>query len=118
MKAESPEMQTVLKHVYNAWDPDVVFDLHTTNGSHHQYTLTYDAPRNPAADPAIIEFTRDRMLPEVGRRLEEASGYMTTFYGRFRINPGTGRQEGHAMPVIQWRGGGKVPVWPLKNDTV
>ncbi|MCH7660198.1 MAG: GNAT family N-acetyltransferase, partial [Euryarchaeota archaeon] len=22
MKAESPEMQTVLKHVYNAWDPD------------------------------------------------------------------------------------------------
>ncbi len=37
----------------------------------------------------------------------------TTFYGRFRINAQTGRQEGHVMPVIQWRDGHKVPVWPL-----
>jgi branched-chain amino acid transport system substrate-binding protein len=36
----------------------------------------------------------------------------TTFYGRFRIDPVTGRQLGHSMPVVQWRQGTKVVVWP------
>ena len=35
----------------------------------------------------------------------------TTFYGRFRTDS-TGRQVGHKMPVVQWRGGEKVVVWP------
>jgi branched-chain amino acid transport system substrate-binding protein len=36
----------------------------------------------------------------------------TTFYGRFRIDPHTGRQLGHVMPVIQWQQGTKVMIWP------
>jgi branched-chain amino acid transport system substrate-binding protein len=37
----------------------------------------------------------------------------TTFYGRHRIEPHTGRQLGHRMPVVRWQGGRKVVVWPL-----
>ena len=37
----------------------------------------------------------------------------TTFYGRYRIDPGTGRQLGHRMPVVQWQGDRKVIVWPI-----
>lgn len=36
----------------------------------------------------------------------------TTFYGRFSIEPETGRQIGHVMPVVQWQHGRKVAVWP------
>ncbi len=36
----------------------------------------------------------------------------TTFYGRYRIDPPTGQQVGHIMPVIQWQLGNKVMVWP------
>jgi branched-chain amino acid transport system substrate-binding protein len=36
----------------------------------------------------------------------------TTFYGRYRIDPRTGRQLGHRMPVVQWQGGRKVVIWP------
>jgi branched-chain amino acid transport system substrate-binding protein len=36
----------------------------------------------------------------------------TTFYGHYRIDPRTGRQLGHRMPVIQWQDGRKVVVWP------
>ena len=36
----------------------------------------------------------------------------TTFYGRYRIDPHTGRQLGHVMPVVQWRQDAKVMVWP------
>jgi branched-chain amino acid transport system substrate-binding protein len=37
----------------------------------------------------------------------------TTFYGRYRLDPMTGRQVGHAMPVVQWQGRHKVVRWPL-----
>jgi branched-chain amino acid transport system substrate-binding protein len=36
----------------------------------------------------------------------------TTFYGRYCIDPATGCQLGHRMPVVQWQGGEKVVVWP------
>ena len=44
---------------------------------------------------------------------EVAAGLdFTTFYGRFLIEPATGRQLGHPMPVVQWKMGEKVVVWP------
>jgi branched-chain amino acid transport system substrate-binding protein len=36
----------------------------------------------------------------------------STFYGRFRLDPGSGRQVGHEMVVIQWQAGQKQLVWP------
>jgi branched-chain amino acid transport system substrate-binding protein len=36
----------------------------------------------------------------------------TTFYGQHRLDPGTGRQIGHHMPVVQWQENRKVILWP------
>ncbi len=36
----------------------------------------------------------------------------STFYGRFKIDPASGLQIGHVMPVVEWRGGVKAMVWP------
>src|SRR5262249_29043916 len=51
-----------------------------------------------------------RALRQVASTLD-----FTTFYGRYRIEPRTGRQLGHRMPVIQWQGDRKVVVWPMKG---
>jgi ABC-type branched-subunit amino acid transport system substrate-binding protein len=40
----------------------------------------------------------------------------TTFYGRCRIDPVTGRQLGHVMPVVQWQHGAKIIVWPPESS--
>jgi branched-chain amino acid transport system substrate-binding protein len=37
---------------------------------------------------------------------------LTTFYGRFRLDPGTHQQVGHEMVVAQWQAGRKQVVWP------
>src|SRR5262249_42546069 len=58
IKLESPGVRALVPSL-NQWTPAVVVDTHTTNGSLHRYTLTYDGPRNPAADPALIETVRD-----------------------------------------------------------
>lgn len=80
MKAESPEMQSVLRAVYNAWDPDVVFDLHTTDGTRHGYELTYSPPLHPNTHPLVLEYSRGELLPKVRARLREL-GIETFDYG-------------------------------------
>jgi branched-chain amino acid transport system substrate-binding protein len=45
-------------------------------------------------------------------RLAAGSLDLTTFYGRFRLDPRTGQQAGHAMVVAQWQAGQKQIVWP------
>jgi branched-chain amino acid transport system substrate-binding protein len=47
------------------------------------------------------------VIRRVARQLD-----FTTFYGRYRLDPLSGRQVGHVMPVVQWRGRHKVVCWP------
>ncbi|MCW4042243.1 MAG: amino acid ABC transporter substrate-binding protein [Candidatus Bathyarchaeota archaeon] len=38
---------------------------------------------------------------------------MTTFYGKYKVDPVTGWQTGHKMGVVQWQNGQKEVVWPM-----
>jgi hypothetical protein len=82
VKLESPEVKALVRFV-NLWDPAVCIDMHTTNGSYHKYTLTYEGGSSPAGDKRLVDLTRDRLFPEVGRRMEKTTGYKTFFYGNF-----------------------------------
>jgi len=79
IKAEAPETRASLA-MFNAWDPDVFVDLHTTDGSYHGYALTYAPPLNPAAPLGI--FARDSLLPPIALRMK-AHGFPTFDYGDF-----------------------------------
>ena len=82
VKLESPEARALVKFI-GAWNPAVTIDCHTTNGSHHRYTLTYEGGRHPAGDPRIAQFTREKLLPQAGRLLKEKTGFESYFYGNF-----------------------------------
>jgi len=85
VKLESPEARAQVRFL-NQWNPAVIIDTHTTNGSHHQYTITYEGPRNPAGDPRIIQYVREKMLPQVSRQLKDHSGYKSFFYGNLNAD--------------------------------
>ncbi len=82
VKLETREVQALVR-LYRRMNPAVVIDTHTTNGSFHRYTLTYDGPRHPACDEKLVVFVRDTMLPEVSKRVEQSDGFATFFYGNF-----------------------------------
>jgi hypothetical protein len=82
VKLESPEVRALVGFL-GRWDPAVVIDCHTTNGSHHRYTLTYEGGRCPAGDPRVTDFVRDELLADAGRRLEKKTGFRSFFYGNF-----------------------------------
>ena len=50
--------------------------------------------------------------------LRETAGDLdfSTFYGRFKINPATGRQIGRPVVIVQWQGGRKAVVWPPERS--
>lgn len=79
IKAEAPETRGSLA-MFNAWDPDVFVDLHTTDGSFHGYALTYSPSLNPAARTA--GYTR-ALLAELRKRVRDREGFETFDYGNF-----------------------------------
>jgi dipeptidyl aminopeptidase/acylaminoacyl peptidase len=82
VKLESPEVRALVRFL-NQWNPAIFVDMHTTNGSHHRYTLTYEGPRSPAGDLKVVDFVRDTMFPDLTRRLKKRGGYESFFYGNF-----------------------------------
>jgi len=82
VKLESPEARA-MAGLLTAWNPHLVIDTHTTNGSHHRLTLTYETPLNPSAHPAPIGFLRDGLLPRVRAEVLLSTGYDTFYYGNF-----------------------------------
>lgn len=82
IKLEAPESRAMVRFV-TEWDPHIVMDLHTTNGSYHRYTATYETPRHPAAIKAPVEYAREALLPAVTDAVFETTGYRLFYYGNF-----------------------------------
>jgi hypothetical protein len=95
IKAEAPETRASLA-MFNAWDPDLFVDLHTTDGSYHGYALTYSPSLHPAA--AIAggtfggAFVRDSMLPIIRTRMRTRHKYEVFDYGNFSGDEGPAAQ--------------------------
>lgn len=83
MKAESPEMQGLLKNVFNRWDPFIFMDCHTTNGSYHVEPVTFTWSVNPNGDNSLIRYMRDTMMPSMSAALLKKYGVENCFYGEF-----------------------------------
>lgn len=82
VKLEAPETRALVRFC-NEWDPAVVIDTHTTDGSFHRYSVTYAGPRNPAGDARLIEYVRDELFPALTDRMRERFGDRMFFYGNF-----------------------------------
>src|SRR5204862_549155 len=70
-KAEAPETRASLARVYTTWDPALMVDLHTTDGTLHGYQLTYAPPLDPNGPAGPSTFVRDRMLPALRKTLQD-----------------------------------------------
>ncbi len=85
VKLESPEIRALVKLV-NAWEPALVIDCHTTNGSKHRYTLTYDGPRYPSTDTDSATWASGTLFPAVTKKVKAATGFDIAPYGNFNAD--------------------------------
>jgi hypothetical protein len=82
VKVEEAETRALIGFM-NAWDPHVVIDCHTTNGSYHRYVLTYACPKVPAGNAALNAFARGTFMGRVDEDYEARSGQDAFWYGSF-----------------------------------
>ncbi len=83
IKVESPENAAVLKYVLNRWDPILLMDLHTTNGSYYQEPLTFATSHNPNGNPRLPQYVREKLFVKVAEEMEKRYNYPTVYYGNF-----------------------------------
>ena len=88
IKADAPETVGSLA-MFNAWDPHIFLDLHTSNGSYHGYALTYSPSLNPAAFFGGV-YARDTIYPVIRQRMRSRHNFETFDYGNWNRNDSTG----------------------------
>jgi len=104
MKAEAASTHFFLA-MERDFDPLVVMDLHTTNGSYHGFHLTYSPAVSIGNDPELQGFNR-RLLVEVRERLKK-EGLPTYDYGDFEPDEpgrkgGTPEKWGEVHPMPRY----------------
>ena len=73
IKLEAPETRALVQF-FNTWKPHLFIDTHTTNGSYHRYTITYEGPKNPAGDSQDHRVRPLRVLSQAHQRVREEDG--------------------------------------------
>jgi hypothetical protein len=80
MKLDSPEARS-LAGFLTAYDPHVLVDLHTTNGTRHAYHLTYSPPLHPSTPAGIDRLLREELFPSADAGVLEKRGWHMFYYG-------------------------------------
>jgi len=101
-KAEAPETRASLARVYTTWDPAIMVDLHTTDGTRHGYLLTYAPPLDPIGPTAPTAFVRDQMLPALRRTLQDK--YREPIFDYGNVDAPLAPQSWDTYAPIGWYG--------------
>jgi len=83
MKAETPETQGFIKNVLNRWDPAIIVDCHTTDGSMHEEPVTFTWAVNPNGSLKIRDYMHDKFFPDVSKTLKEKYSTLNIVYGEY-----------------------------------
>ena len=107
MKLDTAEARSLVG-LMNKWDPHVLVDLHTTNGSYHANHLTYSPILNPNADRAADRVhARRRCWRRSAQAMLKTHNWRTYYYGNFSPEDGGGRESARIDPAnpgnVTWR---------------
>ena len=89
MRQQGAEMRLMQSRVCHPWNPHLVIDCHTTNGSIHRFAMTFDIPHVPdSGRREPIDYMRRRLLPAVRAAVKACDGLDSFWYGNFLRDEG------------------------------
>jgi hypothetical protein len=122
VKADAPEMLAWLK-LWQRWQPDLLMDIHTTDGADYQYDLTWYLEDPHKLDPGVSAWQQkllnDRVIPAYEKRGHLASIYLEFKDGRDPrkgiVNFGSGPRFSTGYAALQNRPALLVETHMLKS---
>ena len=88
IKMEALETNGLVQNVILRWDPEMLVDLHTTNGTWHGYSLTWAPSYHYAGEKGPYDFTWDHMLPSITKSVKSKYGVYLGPYGGYSLRQG------------------------------
>ena len=82
VKADAPEMRAWLK-LWQKWLPDLLIDIHTTDGADYQYDLTWYTEDPHKLDPGVSAWLHDTVV-EHAIPTYEKRGHLASVYVEFK----------------------------------
>lgn len=108
MKLDAPETRS-FEMMMSRYDPHVVVDLHTTDGSPHAYQITYAPPLHPATPASVVDILRNGLLPAVTKAVKTKDDMDFYYYINSIQNvPGSSIGRGFGAPGAPGGGGGRA----------
>lgn len=98
MKLDAPETRS-FEMMMSRYDPHIVVDLHTTDGSAHAYQITYAPPLHPATPKSVTDVLRNGLLPAVTKAIKTKDDMDYYYYiNGIRNVPGLAAGRGPGAP--------------------
>ena len=125
VKADAPETRAWLT-LWNAWKPDLLIDIHTTDGADYQYDLTWYAEDAHKLPPSIAAWQAKAFAGQTMPRYEKL-GHLASPYLEFRDgrditkgieNFGSGPRFSTGYAAIRNRAGLLIETHMLKSYEV
>ena len=125
VKADAPETRAWLA-LWNTWRPDLLIDIHTTDGADYQYDLTWYTEDAHKLPPSVAAWQRDAIAKDAVARYESL-GHLASPYLEFRdgrditkgiVNFGSGPRFSTGYAAIRNRAGLLVETHMLKPYAV
>ncbi|HKJ06456.1 MAG TPA: M14 family metallopeptidase [Flavobacteriaceae bacterium] len=88
IKMEALETKGLIKNVLVKWNPELLIDLHTTNGTWHGYDVTYAPSYHSIGEASTYNFTKDKLLPIVTKNVKQHFDINMGHYGYYFIRNG------------------------------
>jgi hypothetical protein len=88
IKMEAFETASLIQNVLNKWNPEMLIDLHTTNGTWHGYGITYAPSYHYAGEKAPYDYTWDVIFPEVTKNIDKNYKVKIGPYGYYSTRRG------------------------------
>ncbi|MGO4699680.1 M14 family metallopeptidase [Dyella sp. 2RAB6] len=125
VKADAPEMRDWLK-LWQRWQPDLLMDIHTTDGADYQYDLTWYLEDPHKLDAGVSawqqQLLNDKVMPAYEKRGHLASIYLEFKDGRDPrkgiVNFGSGPRFSTGYAALQNRPALLVETHMLKSYEV
>ncbi len=80
LKADAPEMRDWLK-LWNAWLPDFLIDIHTTDGADYQYDLTWYTEDWGPLDAGVKAWQNDALKARIFTAVEKRGHLLSPLSG-------------------------------------
>lgn len=78
------------QQIFNAWQPEIFVDTHTSNGADYQYTMTLIPTQKDKLNPTLSNYLTQTMLPYLYQEMKEKGFELIPYVNSVKETPDNG----------------------------